>query len=100
MLVRVRGDLYPIEASLSINGEPVNLTNSVVRFGYIKDNTKLANIIIGVVTDPLAGKVRFQPTAADFKEAGEFTFDIEAVVNDIPTTYKVDRLRIKEDVSK
>jgi len=100
MLVRVRGDLYPIEASLSINGEPVNLTGAVVKFGYIRNNTKFANVIIGTVTDAPAGKVRFQPTAGDFKEAGEFTFDIEVTVNDIPTTYKVDRLRIKEDVSK
>ena len=78
----------------------VNLTGAVVKFGYIRNNTKFANVIIGTVIDAPAGKVRFQPTAGDFKEAGEFTFDIEAVVNEIPTTYKVDRLRIKEDVSK
>lgn len=100
MLMRVRGDLYPIEATLSINGVAVDLSGATVKFSYVKEGGKLSKSIVGVITDAPLGKVRFQPVAGDFSEAGEFMFDIEAIVDNIPTTYKIDRLKIKDDISK
>ena len=100
MLVRVRGDLYPIEATLSINGVAVNLAETTVRFSYVKEGGKIGKSIVGTVIDAPLGKVRFQPIVGDFSEVGAFMFDIEASVAGIPTTYRIDRLKIIDDVSK
>ncbi len=96
---RVRGDNYPIEAVLKVNGLPIDITGATVAFSY-KMHKGTTNSIAGVITNASTGSVVFNPTITDFQEVGVFEFDIQVVNQGIKTTYAVGVLNITNDVNK
>ena len=100
-ITRVRGDNYPIEAILTINKAPINLTGATVSFSYIKTNPiGTAKTINGTIVDAPNGKVMFSPTSTDFSEAGSFKYDIQHTLNGITTTHLLGVLILEDDITK
>jgi len=97
---RVRGDNYPIEATLKVNGVAVDLTGSTVTFSYLKSGATTAVSISGTITNAPAGKVQFLPLSTDFIEVGTYKYDIQRVASGITTTHVIGQLIIEDDVSK
>ena len=97
---RVRGDNYPVEAILKVNGVVVNLTGSTVTLGYIKTGATTATSIVGTISDVVNGVVQFLPTGTDFTETGTYRYDIQRVVGGIKTTHVIGQLIIEDDVNK
>lgn len=98
---RVRGDTYPIQAVLKVNGAVVNLTGSTIVMSYTLDEAgSTARSITGTIVDPLLGTVQFSPTAEDFTVAGTFKYDIQRVASGIKTTHLQGFLILDDDVTK
>ena len=98
---RVRGDSYPIQAILKVNGVVVDLTGSTVTMGYVLDIAgSVARTIAGTIIDPLLGSVQFNPTAEDFTVAGNFRYDIQRVTGGVKTTHLTGALILDDDVTK
>lgn len=98
-LSRVRGDTYPIEASIKINGEVVDLTGSTMKLSFRAKDGVDVETIVGVLDVDVIGKVTFTPDATDFDVVGEYIFDIQREYNGIVSTHLVDRLIVTPDVS-
>lgn len=99
-VTRVRGDSYPIDATLKINGVPINLTGSTVRFSY-KSRSKLNTVTLnGEISEDIIGKVSFIPGESDFSISGIYDFDIERDYNGIKTTHLVGTLVLTNDITK
>jgi len=99
-ITRTRGDNYPIEATIKINGVVVNLTGSVLVFSYIKDDEVTPSAIAGVIVSPTAGTVMFTPTVTDFTKAGTYRYDIQRISGGVVTTHAIDTLILIDDVTK
>lgn len=97
---RVRGDTYPVEATLKINGLPVNLTGAIVNFSYKKVGDPQIKTILGVHDNSTNGIVVFTPTADDFTIAGTYDFDIERYQDGIKITHIIGRLVLADDITK
>jgi len=100
IITRVRGDNYPIEATLKVNGTAVNLAGSTVTFSYIKDGSQTSQSIAGVIISAVAGTVQFLPTVTDFIEDGKYRFDIQRLSSGIKTTHTIGELIIQNDITK
>ena len=101
IIKRVRGDTYPIQAVLKVNGTVVDLTGSAVILGYKLDEVNsTARSMTGVITNPLSGSVQFNPTVDDFTVAGTFKYDIQRTAGGIKTTHLQGFLILDDDVVK
>lgn len=98
MLVRVRGDSYPIKTTIKVNGSPIDLTGAILTFSYREGST--LHTINGRITDAINGIVEFFPSASDFQTVGSFPFDIQRNQGGYTYTHKKDMLVILDDVIK
>ena len=100
MITRYRGDTYPMQWTLQLNGVAVNLTGYLsVTFALNMNGTVIT--IAGVITDAANGIVTFAPTGTEFDSVGSFICDIQAVdAGGLITTYIKDTLEIVDDVNK
>lgn len=97
---RVRGDTYPIEATLKVNSIPIVLgINDEISFNYTTNTVGAIKTIIGVIDALTVGKVVFTPTVGDFSEAGGFKCDIQRKVGTVISTHLLSPLLIEADVS-
>lgn len=100
LITRVRGDNYPILATLQINGAAVLLdVADVITFTYTNDTFPVTSII-GTITDAPLGKVSFFPAVTDFLVTGSYSYDIQRVSNGIKTTHIIDKLKLIDDINK
>lgn len=101
VLKRVRGDNYPVEATLKVNGTAVPIPDGATAlFSYIKKGETVPKTITGIISNPALAEVKFFPTETDFQEAGMFKFDIQKVVGGIRTTHLIGQLVIDDDITK
>ncbi len=95
---RVRGDDYPIEITFTINNEPIDLTNSVLKFSY-KNEENPVKTIIGTPTATV-GVAEFIPeSGVDFMVAGTFIYDVQRVAGGYTYTHLKGTLLIDDDVT-
>lgn len=101
---RVRGDTYPIIATLSITTDKVktipDLTGSTVILSYKKIESDVLRSITGEIVDAVGGIVKFTPTEFDFTDPGVYAFDIQRINDGIKMTHVLDRLIIDDDITK
>jgi hypothetical protein len=100
-ITRVRGDNYPIEAMITINGEAVDLTGSTMTFSFrdYEDKTAPVTSINGDIDPDTVGKVLFRPTVADMSNTGQYKFDIQRENGGIYATHLTGTLILTDDVS-
>jgi hypothetical protein len=98
-LTRVRGDTYPIEAIIKVDGEPIDLTGSTLTFSM--RNVEDSNIISinGIINTNEIGRVSFTPSPQDVANVGEYIIDIQREYNGIIATHIVDRMTLTQDVT-
>lgn len=98
MITRVRGDNYPITATIKLNGTIVDLTGAIVTFSYYESTN--VRTIAGTITTPSNGIVTFLPSASDFQLVGNFPFDIQRVQGGYTYTHLKGSITITDDVTK
>ncbi len=95
---RIRGDDYPILITFSVNGTPVDLTGSVVKFSY-KNADNETRTITGSNTENI-GEAEFIPeSGVDFMVAGTFVYDIQRFAGGYTYTHEKGTLLIDDDVT-
>jgi hypothetical protein len=100
-ITRVRGDNYPIEAIIQVNGVAVNLlVGDVITFTYLLSGGTTPVTIAGTITDAENGIVSFYPSGTDFTTVGSYAYDIQRVSNGIKTTHIIDKMKITDDINK
>lgn len=97
-MVRYRGDSYPFEAIIKMNGIVVDLTDATVTFSYKEKST--VRKIAGVITSAVEGKVEFVPTATDFQVSGTYQYDIQRSQNGFVYTHGRGTIQILDDINK
>jgi len=100
---RVRGDNYPIEASITVNGKAVDLAGSTMTFSFISIDAD-AEIeppieIFGVLDPDNVGKVLFTPTATQMNKVGQYNFDIQRENGGVIATHLTGTMLLTLDVS-
>jgi len=99
-ITRKRGDTYPIEATIKINGELVDLSGSVMKFSFKpSDGSGTVTTIDGVLSTTELGKVIFTPTENDMAVAGKYLFDIQRSNGGIIATHLSGMLLLEGDVT-
>ncbi len=75
LLQRFRGDTYPIEATLSRDGD-WTLTGSTVKLTFIFDD-EVVHSFTGTILDEDTKSVEFEPTASAVDTVRQGRFDIQ-----------------------
>jgi len=94
---RVRGDNYPITATIKVNGKLIDLTGSIMTFSY-KSNSEAKRSINGTLTQN-KGEVEFYPAAEDFQVAGKYQFDIQREIGGIISTHLRGTMLLEDDIT-
>ncbi len=94
---RIRGDNYPITATIKVNGELIDLTGSTMTFSY-KSGSEAKKSIDGSLTAN-KGEVEFYPDATDFQIAGQYLFDIQREIGGIISTHLRGTMLLEEDIT-
>lgn len=81
-IIRKRGDTYPDELTISLNGAIADLTGCtlVMTLNTLRnppDDTTQVYQLSGIITDPAEGKVKFAPTLEQSNQVGSFFYDIQ-----------------------
>ena len=100
IVTRKRGDTYPIQAVIKINGEPIDLTGSDVKFSFKpSDGNGSVTTIMGVISSDEVGVVMFTPTVTDFSVSGKYLFDIQRSDGSVIATHLSGILLLEGDVT-
>ena len=100
IITRKRGDTYPIKAVIKINGEPIDLTGSDVKFSFKpSDGSGSVTTITGVISSGEVGVVMFTPTVTDFSVSGKYFFDIQRSIGSMVATHLSGILLLEDDVT-
>lgn len=94
---RIRGDNYPITATIKVNGELIDLTGSTMTFSY-KSDSETKRSIIGTLTGN-KGEVEFYPAAEDLQVAGKYLFDIQREIGGIISTHLRGTMLLEDDIT-
>lgn len=83
-IVRKRGDTYPIEITVLADGVALDVTDATFLLTVDPskspvDNTSNLFQLVGVITDPVAGKVLFTPSDPQADHVGKFYYDIQMI---------------------
>jgi len=98
-ITRKRGDTYPIEASIQINGKPIDLTGSILKFSFKKVGSENITTILGDLDSDVLGLVRFTPTAIQMGEEGQYIYDIQRDTNGLIATHLSGTMLLQGDVT-
>ena len=96
-MTRVRGDNYPLTATITLDDTAFDITDSLVKFSY-KNESNEVKTIVGLPTNTVGG-VSFIPTATDFLVTGVFSFDIQRITDAYTYTHVKGTLIIDGDVT-
>lgn len=105
-IIRRRGDTYPDEISVALNGSTADLTGCTLKLTlntvkYPIDTTTQVYQINGVIDTPLLGIVKFAPTLAQSDQVGSFYYDIQLTDQlGIIRTIKNGIYEYKQDITK
>ena len=94
---RTVGDTYPLKATITKNGEPVDITGASGTFNFKKASGELISIV-GVITDGPGGAIQFSPTADQVVTDGRYKFNIKLTQDGIVTTYLKGELILEDDI--
>lgn len=99
-ITRKRGDNYPIEASIKVNGTPVDITASTMKFSFkLSDGSGTVTTLVGASDANEVGKVTFSPTALAMDVEGQYIFDIQREEGGIVSTHLSGTMLLQGDVT-
>lgn len=104
--IRKRGDTYPDELTVSVNGALADLTGCSLKMtlNTLKrpvDITTQVYQLDGVVDSPTTGVVKFAPTLSQSDQVGSFFYDIQLTDQlGIVRTIKEGIYEYKQDITK
>ncbi len=99
-ITRKRGDNYPIQAFISVNGEPIDLSTSTMKFSFkLSDGSGSVTTVDGTVDLTQTGLVRFYPTVEQMSVAGQYLYDIQRDEAGIISTHLSGTLLLQGDVT-
>ena len=98
---RVRGDNYPIEATITVNGVAVDLTGSTMTFSFklADDDVVEAPIEVDGVLGDEVGLVLFTPTVQQMGIVGQYDFDIQRENGGVVATHLTGTMLLTKDVT-
>lgn len=105
-ITRKRGDTYPDEISVALNGATADLTGcslklTLNREKYPVNTDNQVYQIDGVIDAPLTGVVKFAPTLLQSDQVGSFYYDIQLTDQlGIIRTIKSGIYEYKQDITK
>ena len=95
---RTRGDDYPILITFNVNGQPIDLTGSVLKFSY--ENAEQTVLTLTGTNTANIGEAEFIPNSGvDFMVAGVFTYDVQRVAGGYTYTHEKGTLILDGDVT-
>ena len=97
ILERFRGDTYPVEATLTRDGD-WTLDGSVVKMTF-EFNDKIEHTFIGTVTDLVNHIVEFEPTGDAVNKVRQGRFDIQVDDGFYVATHISGQVHIVNDVT-
>ena len=100
IIIRKRGDNYPIVASIKVNGVAIDLTNSSVKFSFkLTDGSGVVTTLQGDNDADIVGQVSFAPTELAMDVEGQYYFDIQRVEGGITSTHLSGTMLLQGDVT-
>lgn len=105
-IIRKRGDTYPDEISVALNGSTADLTGcslklTLNREKYPVNTDNQVYQIDGIIDAPLTGVVKFAPTLLQSDQVGSFYYDIQLTDQlGIIRTIKSGIYEYKQDITK
>ncbi len=94
---RTVGDTYPLKATITKNGEAVDISSASGSFNFKKASGDKITIV-GVITDGPGGKIQFTPSVDQVNVDGTYKFNIKITQDTVVTTYLKGELILEDDL--